>query len=87
MLENSMQDIYRSIQTVTTSIKADWLTSSSVTTTILLSKLTGFSLITWGRNIGDWPTDVPLADVTTGYKLGILGRALLYTLFVLDDFR
>ena len=82
-----MQDIYQAVQTVKTSRKSDWLTSSSVTTTILLSKLTGFTLITYGRNIGDWPTDIPLTDVTTGYKLGIMGRALLYTLFVMDDFR
>ena len=44
-------------------------------------------MITWGRNIGDWPTDVSLSKVSTGYRVGIIGRALLYTLFVLDDFR
>ena len=58
-----------------------------MTTTLLLSKALGFGLITWGRNIGDWPEDVPLSEVSTGYRVGILGRALLYSLFVLDDFR
>ena len=87
MFENTINSIYESIERVTTSLSSDWLTSSSVTTTLLLSKLTGFTLITWGRNMGDWPQDVPLTDVQTGYKVGILGRALLYTLFVMDDFR
>lgn len=87
LMENTINSIYESIERVTTSLSSDWLTSSSVTTTLLLSKLTGFTLITWGRNLGDWPQDVPLTDVQTGYKVGILGRALLYTLFVMDDFR
>ena len=87
LMEKTIQDIYESIESVKTSLTSDWLTSSSVTTTLLLSKLTGFSLITWGRNLGDWPQDVPLTSVQTGYKVGILGRALLYSLFVLDDFR
>ena len=86
-VDDAINQIYQSIDTVTKALALDWLTSSSVTTTLLLSKLTGFGLITWGRNLGDWPKDVPLTDVQTGYKIGIMGRALLYSLFVLDDFR
>ena len=87
LMENTILSIYDSIESVNTSLSSDWLTSSSVTTTLLLSKLAGFTLITWGRNLGDWPQDVPLSKVTTGYRAGIMGRALLYSLFVLDDFR
>ena len=86
-MENTIHSIYDAIDSVSTSISSDWLTSSSVTTTLLGSKLVGFTLITWGRNIGDWPVDVPVTEVSTGYKVGIMGRALLYTLFVIDDFR
>jgi len=87
VMENTIHSIYDAIDSVSTSISSDWLTSSSVTTTLLGSKLVGFTLITWGRNIGDWPVDVPVTEVSTGYKVGIMGRALLYTLFVIDDFR
>ena len=87
LLENSILTTYDTVEKVISSLSSDWLTSSSVTTTLLLSKGLGFFLITWGRNIGDWPTDVSLSEVSTGYRVGIMGRALLYTLFVLDDFR
>ena len=87
LLEKSILTTYDTVEKVTSSLSSDWLTSSSVTTTLLLSKGLGFFLITWGRNIGDWPNDVPLSEVSTGYLVGIIGRALLYTLFLLDDFR
>jgi len=87
ILEEAIFAAYDSIERVKTARAADWLTSSSVTTTLLGSKLLGFGLITWGRNIGDWPNDVPFSDVSTGYRMGIMGRALLYVLFVIEDFR
>ena len=87
VLKDSILSIYDSTERVTSLLSSDWRTSSSVTTTLLLSKILGFGLITWGRNIGDWPDDVPLSDVSTGYRVGIIGRSLLYVLFVIDDFR
>ena len=47
--------------TLTTPLQAsDWLRSSALTMSILLAKLTGFSLVTLGRNLADWPAEVNL---------------------------
>ena len=70
--ENSILTTYDAVKKVTSALSSDWLTSSSVTTTLLLSKGLGFFLITLGRNIGDWPTDVSLSEVSTGNQVDIM---------------
>ena len=79
---------YKAAEFVKLQRENDWKTILNLRLVILLSKLVGFGLITWGRNIDDWPTDVDLLNaVPTNYYLGITGRALQYGLFLLDDFR
>ena len=79
---------YKAAEFVKLQRQNDWKTILNLRLVILLSKLVGFGLITWGRNIDDWPADVDLLNaVPTNYYLGITGRALQYGLFLLDDFR
>ena len=79
---------YEAVELVKLQRKNDWKTILNLRLVILLSKFLGFGLITWGRNINDWPTDVDLLnDVPANNFLGITGRALQYSLFLVDDFR
>ena len=87
-IHQAVLDTYDAIETVKAERKRDWNTVLMLRWAILLSKLGGLTLVTWGRNIGDWPSDVDLLnDVTTSYYMGISGRAVFSILWLLDDFR
>ena len=87
-VDEAILDSYEAVEFVKLQRKTDWKTILNLRLVILLSKLVGFGLITWGRNLNDWPTEVDLlSDVPTNYYLGITGRALQYGLFLVDDFR
>ena len=87
-MNEAILDSYEAVELVKLQRKADWRTVLNLRLVILLSKFLGFGLITWGRNINDWPAEVDLlTDVPTNYYLGITGRALQYSLFLMDDFR
>jgi len=86
-LHQAMTAVYSSIDRTTDLLASDWLRSSAVSLSLLVTKLAGFTLVTWGRNIGQWPQDVQFANVSTAIRLGVLGRALLYALFTVEDFR
>ena len=87
-IHQAVLDTYDAIETVKVERKRDWNTVLMLRWAILLSKLGGLTLVTWGRNIGDWPSDVDLLnDVTTSYYMGISGRAVFSILWLLDDFR
>ena len=76
---------YEAIERVTAERRRDWNTVLKLRWAVLLSKLAGMTLMTWGRNIGEWPSDDN--DVSLSYYDGIIGRALYNSLFVLSDFR
>ena len=79
---------YKAIDRVIAERKEDWNTVLKLRWATLLSKLGGLTLVTWGRNIGDWPADVDLLnDVSTSYYMGISGRAVFSILWLLDEFR
>ena len=87
-MNEAILDSYEAVELVKLQRKTDWRTILNLRLVILLSKFLGFGLITWGRNIYDWPAEVDLlTEVPTTHYLGITGRALQYSLFLLDDFR
>ena len=86
-MEEAILDSYEAVESVIREREKDWRTILSLRLVLLLSKMVGWGLQTWGRNLDDWPADVGLLDVPTNYYVGIAGRALLYSMFVLDDFR
>ena len=87
-VDEAIRDSYDAVEFVKLQRQKDWKTILRLRLVILLSKLVGYGLLTWGRNIDDWPTDVDLlTDVPTNYYMGITGRALQNSLFVLEDFR
>ena len=87
-VDEAILDSYEAVELVKLQREKDWKTILNLRLVILVSKLVGFGLITWGRNLNDWPTDVDILNVVpTNYYLGITGRALQYSLFLVDDFR
>ena len=87
-VNEAILESYEAVELVKLQREKDWKTILNLRLVILLSKFVGFGLITWGRNINDWPTDVDILNVVpTNYYLGITGRALQYSLFLVDDFR
>ena len=87
-LNEALLATYEAIDTVIAERRRDWNTVLKLRLAILLSKLGGLTLVTWGRNIGDWPSDVDLLnDVSTSFYMGISGRAVFSVLWLLDDFR
>ena len=70
--------------------RRDWGTVVLLRLSLLLFKMAGFTLTTWGRNIHDYPGQVEvdlLTDISTSHYLGLSGRAMFNALFVIDDFR
>ena len=87
-LNEALLAAYDAIDTVIAERRRDWNTVLKLRLATLLAKLGGLTLVTWGRNIGDWPSDVDLLnDVSTSFYVGISGRAVFSTLWLLDEFR
>ena len=80
----------RAVEAAAAARRRDWGTVVLLRLSLLLFKMAGFTLTTWGRNIHDYPGQVevdPLTDISTSHYLGLSGRAMFNALFVIDDFR
>ena len=86
-VHEAILDSYAAAESVRLAREKDWRTTLSIRMVVVLCKMTGMALQTWGRNIEDWPSDIGLLMVPTNYYVGITGRSLIYALFLIDDFR
>ena len=87
-LVEAMVAARRAVEAAAAARRRDWGTVVLLRLSLLLCKMAGFTLTTWGRNIHDYPGDVDLlTDISTSHYLGLSGRAMFNALFVIDDFR
>ena len=63
VVDNAIRSAYTAVDTTRRAMATDRGIIERVYLSILAAKLGGFSLITWGRNIGDWPNDVDFSQV------------------------
>ena len=87
-LVEAMVAARRAAEAAAAARRRDWGTVVLLRLSLLLFKMAGFTLTTWGRNIHDYPGQVDLlTDISTSHYLGLSGRAMFNALFVIDDFR
>ena len=87
-LVEAMVAARRAVEAAAAARRRDWGTVVLLRLSLLLFKMAGFTLTTWGRNIHDYPGDSDLlTDISTSHYLGLSGRAMFNALFVIDDFR
>ena len=87
-LVEAMVAARRAVEAAAAARRRDWGTVVLLRLSLLLFKMAGFTLTTWGRNIHDYPGQVDLlTDISPSHYLGLSGRAMFNALFVIDDFR
>ena len=87
-LVEAMVAARRAVEAAAAARRRDWGTVVLLRLSLLLFKMAGFTLTTWGRNIHDYPGQGDLlTDISTSHYLGLSGRAMFNALFVIDDFR
>ena len=87
-LVEAMVAARRAVDTAKEARRRDWGTVVLLRLSLLLFKMAGFTLTTWGRNIHDYPGEADLlTDISTSHYVGLSGRAMFNALFVIDDFR
>ena len=86
-VKEAILNSYEAVEFVKLEREKDWKTTLRLRLVILMLKVVGLGLQTWGQNINNWSSESILTGVSSQPEPGLGGLGVLFSLFVLEDLR
>ena len=86
-MKEAILNSYEAVEFVKLEMEKDWKTTLRLRLVILMLKVVGLGLQTWGQNINNWSSENILTGVSSKPDPGLAGLGVILSLFVLEDVR